>query len=97
MYLGEIMEVADADTLFNAPRHPYTKALLSAIPWPDPDRRTTITSLEGELPDPLNPPAGCSFSTRCAWVQDRCRTKHPTLDVFDTGQDVRCLRMHEIA
>ena len=103
MYLGEVVELADSDSLFEQPRHPYTQALLSAIPWPDPDRRTTSTSLEGEPPSPLNPPPGCSFSTRCRFAEQECRSSHPTLDAFDRfppfgrPHDVRCRRMHEIA
>jgi oligopeptide/dipeptide ABC transporter ATP-binding protein len=96
MYLGEVVELAEADTLFETPRHPYTKALLSAIPWPDPKHRVTSTGLEGELPDPLNPPAGCSFSTRCRWVEAACQAQHPTLDTFDADHLVRCRRMREI-
>ncbi|MEO5760384.1 MAG: ABC transporter ATP-binding protein [Mesorhizobium sp.] len=97
MYLGEVMETTRADALFETPRHPYTRALLSAIPWPDPDRRTTVTSLEGELPDPLHPPAGCSFSSRCAWAQARCHSQRPPIEPYAEAHDVRCLRMHEIA
>lgn len=97
MYLGEVVELSEADALFDAQRHPYTKALLSAIPWPDPERRTAAAGLEGELPDPLNPPAGCSFSTRCAWVEEACRARHPDLDPYSNGHLVRCRRMHEIA
>lgn len=96
MYLGEVMEITQADALFEAPRHPYTKALLSAIPWPDPDRRTTVTSLEGEPPDPLHPPVGCSFSSRCAWAQAACRAERPPLAAYDESHDVRCIRMYEI-
>ncbi|MDY0885339.1 ABC transporter ATP-binding protein [Dongia soli] len=97
MYLGEVVELAEADALFDAPRHPYTKALLSAIPFPDPDRRTAAAGLEGELPDPLNPPAGCSFSTRCAWVEEACRARRPDLEQYSEGHLVRCRRMYEIA
>lgn len=96
MYLGEVVELAEADTLFETPRHPYTKALLSAIPRPDPEHRMTAVGLEGELPDPLNPPAGCSFSTRCRWVQDQCRAQHPPLEAYDPEHLVRCIRMRDI-
>ncbi len=96
MYLGEVVELAGADALFDGPRHPYTQALLSAIPWPDPERRVAATGLEGELPDPLNPPSGCSFSTRCRWVEEACRAQRPVLDVFGEGHLVRCRRMREI-
>jgi oligopeptide/dipeptide ABC transporter ATP-binding protein len=73
MYLGHIVETAPAAELFDRPRHPYTRALLSAIPAPDPAQRTASASLEGELPDPLHPPPGCSFSTRCAWAEPACQ------------------------
>ena len=65
MYLGQIVEIGRSDDLFSDPRHPYTRALLSAVPMPDPRVRATAASLEGELPDPSRPPKGCSFSTRC--------------------------------
>ena len=72
MYLGEIVELAPADTIFAEPRHPYTKALLSAIPDPDPTRRTSVVSLSGELPDPSKPPPGCPLVTRCPIRIDAC-------------------------
>lgn len=91
MYLGQSMELADADTLFATPRHPYTRALLSAIPLPDPDQRNTHVSLEGELPDPFNPPRGCAFSTRCPWVIDECLQAVPPLSQLEAGHQARCL------
>jgi oligopeptide/dipeptide ABC transporter ATP-binding protein len=95
MYLGEIVECADADLMFDAPRHPYTRALLSAIPRPDPDRRTVTASLEGELPDPFSPPKGCGFSTRCPLVADRCRAERPPERIVD-GHRVRCHRAEDL-
>jgi len=89
MYLGEIVECADADTIFSNPRHPYTKALLSAIPDPDPSHRTEAVSLAGELPDPSNPPAGCGLVTRCPIRIGKCANQHPPLDLRETTQ-VRC-------
>lgn len=96
MYLGQIVEIAPADSLFDSPRHPYTKALLSAVPSPDPRLRTTAASLEGELPDPSHPPAGCGFSTRCPWVIDRCRQAVPALQQVDETHAARCIRLEEI-
>jgi oligopeptide/dipeptide ABC transporter ATP-binding protein len=97
MYLGQIVEMAPADQLFEGPRHPYTRALLSAIPMPDPSRRTAAASLEGELPDPLRPPPGCSFSTRCRWAEPACSAGVPMLEPVGEDQEVRCRRVHEIA
>ena len=96
MYLGQIVEMAEAQALFDRPRHPYTRALLSAIPAPDPSRRTASASLEGELPDPLRPPPGCSFSTRCAWVEAACRSTPPLLVPVGKDHEARCRRVHEI-
>lgn len=91
MYLGQSMEVADTDALFDSPRHPYTRALLGAIPRPDPDERQSGVSLEGELPNPFNPPKGCAFSTRCPHVIDACRTSIPPLRKLGVTHHARCL------
>jgi oligopeptide/dipeptide ABC transporter ATP-binding protein len=96
MYLGEIVETAPADRLFERPRHPYTRALLSAIPMPDPSRRTASASLEGELPDPLRPPPGCSFSTRCAWAEAACRAAPPPVEHLGGSHEARCRRLQDI-
>lgn len=95
MYLGQIVEIADAAELFRRPGHPYTRALLSAIPQPDPDRRTEAASIDGELPDPYAPPAGCGFSTRCPLAVARCRTTAPSLAEIEPGRWVRCYRAFE--
>src|SRR5919197_2712970 len=88
MYLGEIVEIAAADALFDSPRHPYTAALLRAIPLPDPESRSdTSVVLKGEIPSPSRPPAGCRFHTRCPMVHaERCATEQPRLAATDTGQ-----------
>jgi oligopeptide/dipeptide ABC transporter ATP-binding protein len=79
MYLGKVMESAPTESLFTKPRHPYTKALLSAVPIPDPklERTRERILLQGDLPSPVNPPAGCVFNTRCWKAQDKCRTVVP--------------------
>ena len=79
MYLGQIVEVAPRRTLFAAPRHPYTHALLSAIPSLDPDDKGNAIKLRGEIPSPASPPSGCRFHTRCAHAQDICRREEPQL------------------
>ncbi|MCB8822488.1 ABC transporter ATP-binding protein [Microvirga rosea] len=94
MYLGQIVETAATETLFGNPQHPYTQALLSAIPVPDPDIRSLQVGVQGELPDPLSPPPGCGFSTRCPFVMDKC--EKPIPEFFDSGGEhhVRCIRAH---
>ena len=79
MYLGKIVEYTDADTIYQKPLHPYTKALISAIPVPDPSVRNKKTVLHGDVPSPSHPPSGCSFHTRCPVAFDRCRTDEPEL------------------
>ncbi|MDJ0856688.1 MAG: ATP-binding cassette domain-containing protein [Desulfobacterales bacterium] len=79
MYLGRIVEYTDADTLYRTPRHPYTRALIAAIPVPDPAVRGVGDVLPGDVPSPLNPPSGCHFRTRCPHAIERCRTEDPRL------------------
>jgi peptide/nickel transport system ATP-binding protein len=79
MYLGKIVELADRRTLFSDPHHPYTRALLSAVPVPDPSVRRERIILKGDVPSPIKPPAGCRFHTRCPYVFDRCRSEEPLL------------------
>lgn len=92
MYLGKVMEEADKADLFTSPRHPYTKALLSAVPVPDPikGRARERIILQGDLPSPVNPPAGCVFHTRCWKVQDKCRTDVPQLLELSPRHRVAC-------
>ncbi len=98
MYLGQIVELAPAADLFTAPRHPYTEALVSAIPLPDPGARRVRARVAGELPNPTAPPPGCRFHPRCPYVIDRCRTEPPTLSPRDAdGRQVACHRAGELA
>jgi oligopeptide/dipeptide ABC transporter ATP-binding protein len=92
MYLGKVMEEADKHDLFSHPRHPYTKALLSAVPVPDPKigRTRERIILKGDLPSPVNPPAGCVFNTRCWKAQDKCRTEVPQLMQIGTNHRIAC-------
>ena len=90
MYFGQVVESADTDALFAQPAHPYTRALLAAIPQTDPARRSLVPALAGELPDPTAPPRGCSFSTRCPWVVEACRAQEPALLGHAPRHAVRC-------
>ncbi|UWU71282.1 ABC transporter ATP-binding protein [Bradyrhizobium sp. NC92] len=96
MNLGQIVETAEADALFAAPRHPYSRALLSAIPLPQPKAKRTTVLLEGEIPSALNPPAGCRFRTRCPFVIERCRNEAPALLADGTGHATACHRTAEL-
>jgi oligopeptide transport system ATP-binding protein len=90
MYLGEIVESAPKRELFANPRHPYTRALLSAIPHPDPRRRGRVTPLGGDVPSPMNPPPGCRFHTRCPFAQAVCRDRAPPLRELVPGHASAC-------
>ncbi|WP_375161301.1 ABC transporter ATP-binding protein [Bradyrhizobium sp. RDT46] len=96
MNLGQIVETAEADALFAAPRHPYSRALLSAIPLPQPKAKRTTVLLEGEIPSALNPPAGCRFHTRCPFVIERCRSEAPKLTADGKGHAAACHRTAEL-
>ncbi|MBQ6833305.1 MAG: ATP-binding cassette domain-containing protein [Lachnospiraceae bacterium] len=92
MYLGTIAEITDSGSLYSNPLHPYTKALLSAIPIPDPKVEETKEriKLEGELPSPIDPPPGCRFQNRCQYACERCRTERPELREVELGHYVAC-------
>ncbi|MCA9926195.1 MAG: ABC transporter ATP-binding protein, partial [Anaerolineales bacterium] len=92
MYLGKVAELTDRDTLYNDPQHPYTKALLSAVPIPDPklERKRERIILEGDVPSPANPPQGCNFCTRCPIAEDRCFVEEPEFREMVTGHWTAC-------
>ena len=90
MYLGKIVEIGDRRTLFATPHHPYTKALLSAVPIPDPTKKRDRVILRGDVPSPINPPGGCKFHTRCPLAFNRCRLEEPILRKVGTGQLSAC-------
>ena len=90
MYLGQFVELAPTKELFYAPKHPYTEALMSAIPEVDPDQEMVPVHLEGEIPSPVNPPSGCRFHTRCPHVQDMCKTEMPQWQEIEKGRFVAC-------
>ena len=96
MYLGRLVETAPTRDLFAAPRHPYTKALMSAIPSLDPDDRGKAQKLEGEIPSPTNPPPGCKFQTRCPYAIDICRKDEPKLESSGSAHEVACHRWKEL-
>ena len=90
MYLGEVVETATANDIYAAPRHPYTQALISAIPLPDPTADRDRIVLEGDVPSPIDPPSGCRFHTRCRHAREDCRERKPTLDALRDGAAVAC-------
>ena len=96
MYVGKVVETAETKQLFETPKHPYTEALLSAVPQPDPSLRSRRIILEGEVADPANPPSGCYFHPRCRYAVDICREETPELEEIAPGHAVSCHRAIEL-
>ncbi|PEC48487.1 peptide ABC transporter ATP-binding protein [Bacillus sp. AFS077874] len=90
MYLGKIVEIADKKSIFENPQHPYTRALLSAIPVPNPVHQRERIILTGDVPSPINPPSGCRFHTRCPFAIDICKTQAPELKISEQNHQVAC-------
>ena len=97
MYLGKIVEITDKKSLFETPMHPYTKALLSAIPVTDQKYKKERILLKGDVPSPFNPPSGCRFHTRCPFATDLCKTQEPILRTIDENHKVACHYAEELA
>ena len=97
MYLGKIVELTDRETLFSDPRHPYTRALLSAAPVPEPGARRDRIILKGDIPSPINPPSGCRFHTRCPFAEARCLAEEPVMRAIGSGHQVACHLVDEQA
>jgi oligopeptide/dipeptide ABC transporter ATP-binding protein len=96
MYLGKLVELADSETLYKIPLHPYTQALLSAAPVPDPKRKKTRVILSGDVPSPIDPPPGCRFHTRCLYAKDICSQEEPLLGEVRKNHFAACLFVEEI-
>jgi peptide/nickel transport system ATP-binding protein len=96
MYVGQLVEMAPATSIFERPRHPYTAALMKAVPVPDPRVPSGDVALQGEVPNPANPPTGCYFHPRCPHVVDVCRTEPPALRQLAPGHLARCHRADEL-
>ena len=90
MYFGKMVELASSDELFKNPLHPYTKALFSAVPVPNPDVKMHRIILEGDIPSPANPPKGCKFHTRCYMACDKCKRVPPELREVEPGHFLAC-------
>ncbi len=90
MYLGRIVELADSETLLENPMHPYTRALISAVPVPDPRARASRATIKGETPNPFNPPSGCAFHARCPHADTRCNTELPEFRAIGKNHSVAC-------
>lgn len=95
MYLGKVVELAECEELYKNPKHPYTQALFSAIPLPDPENKTERIMLEGDVPNPVDVPGGCPFHTRCRYVQEMCRREVPPLYDIGEGHGAACHRCNK--
>ena len=95
MYLGRILEYGDKKQIFDHPTHPYTKALMSAIPIPDVDVKVERIILQGDVPNPVDPPSGCCFRTRCPYATEQCAQQIPQLQDLGDGHQVACHRLRE--
>lgn len=98
LYLGNVVEIAEKDALYDAPQHPYTQALISAVPVPDPDKEVNKRRivLTGDLPSPINPPSGCVFRTRCPHADDNCSKTKPKLETLTDNRQVACHKQEEL-
>ncbi|PWK16415.1 ABC transporter ATP-binding protein [Tumebacillus permanentifrigoris] len=96
MYLGRMVEVGDAETLYNRPLHPYTQSLLAAVPIPDPTQRRQRVLLQGDVPSPANPPKGCAFAQRCPQATDHCHQVRPELQEIEPDRQVAC-HLYEVS
>jgi len=96
MYLGQIVELASVDEIFDAPLHPYTQALIASAPQMQPGVSRTIPMLQGDLPNPADPPSGCRFHTRCPYATAECRQFEPINQVLSGGRQIACHRWQEI-
>jgi peptide/nickel transport system ATP-binding protein len=96
MYVGKLVEMAETEELYINPLHPYTEALMSAVPKSDPDIKSSRIELEGEVADPGNPPGGCYFHPRCRYAVDRCKVETPVLEEVRPGHFVSCHRSREL-
>jgi oligopeptide/dipeptide ABC transporter ATP-binding protein len=90
MYVGRLVEIAESDKLLRRPLHPYTEALVSAIPPADPEIKLNRIILEGDIPSPANPPPGCVFHPRCLYAQEQCRQEEPHLEEIEPGHFASC-------
>jgi peptide/nickel transport system ATP-binding protein len=97
MYLGGIVEIASAEQVYSEPKHPYTEALLSAIPRSNPDQQSQRIILPGDVPNPANPPSGCTFNPRCRYAQDICKTEKPPLVEVAPGHQAACHFARELS
>jgi len=96
MYVGKLVEMAPTDELFSTPKHPYTAALLSAVPEPDPRAKSERIILQGEVANPADPPSGCYFHPRCSYATEQCKLETPVLQEITDGHYVSCHRAEEL-